>query len=190
MPDKPRSGGEPGSISIGIPAVGGGLELAEVFGVETPIPVGDFLPFKLPPAIRVSMLIPLGRLKPIFFPQLPLRVTGSILCSSSASKISCILSVAFDRASLASRPFAILKVAGIPVAKGRICSCIFASSLPRRARSCRSRASATRIREFGVVGREPDCEPPALGGGVRVGCEGRRVPSDSEEEGSTTGPGG
>ena len=190
MPDKPRSGGEPGSISIGIPAVGGGLELAEVLGVETPITVGDLLYFKLPPAIRVSMLIPLGRLKPLFFPQLPFWMTASILCSSSASKMSCLLSVAFDRASLASRPFAILKVAGVPVATERMCSCIFASSLSRRARSCRSRASATRMREFGVVGREPDCGTPALGGGVRVGCEGRRVPNDSEEEGSTTGPGG
>ena len=189
MLDKSRSGGELGSMSIGIPAVGGGLELAEVFGVETAEVVGDFLPLKLPPPIRVSILIPLGRLRPTFFPQLPLWLTVSILCSSSASKISRILSVAFNLASLASSPFVDLKDTGIPVVIERMYSCLFASSLSRRARSCRSRASATRVRELGVAGREPGCRSPALEGGVRVGCEGRRVPSD-DEEGSTTGPGG
>lgn len=175
--DKPRSGGEPGSISIGMPAVGGGLELAEVFGVETAEVMGDFLPLTLPPPIRVSILIPFGRLRPIFFPRLPLWLTVSILCSSSASKISRMLSVAFNLASLASSPFVDLKVAGTSVVTERICSCLFASSLSPRARSCRSRASTTRTRELGVEGE------------VRAGCEGRRVPSD-DEEGSTTGPGG
>ena len=187
--DKPRSGGELGSISIGMPAVGGGLELAEVFGVETAEVMGDFLPLELPPPIRVSILIPFGRLGPIFFPRLPLWLTVSILRSSSASKISRMLSVAFNLASLASSPFVDLKVAGTPVVTECICSCLFASSSSHRARSCGSRAPTTRMRELGVEGEELGFKSPALEGGVRVGCEGWRVPSD-DEEGSTTGPGG